>query len=856
MVLAQVKATILEALVTNHGVTFKEVKEALGVTRYQWEQADIAIKECASAKKQKATHGVKMSVKPETVKAFVDFCLRPDNIQDVAYGSRVFKVDDGTSFICPSWIRKSHRAKMIRAFKSEFTGQVEKMPSRTWMYKVMDWITKKDMVSLAGLDNTDVAGKQAMVGTAQLAETVMSALGKDMPPELRERVTEMRKEMEDCKTVLRQHLEDSMHPTSFVSSHCLNHCLNPTEGYACTHDHTECETCVKPFRALALVEYLITKVKDERQQKTWRREHDLYLKNIVLFMGHVVRSTVQRPMQDATLEAMGENSRLIVVDWAMKWLALYAREKQSEFYAKAGLNWHQLCIIDKKGHTNGMVQLLPEAKQTSWQVFNLFVHAVNDLKKTDPSVTGVIGQSDNAGCYHSLDLIIRLGLAGASGEMLVKVLKWMYSEAQDGKDVADRFIGTKKGHVEQWVKAGNDAATADQLCQALSEMNTLPGNHKTFVIQPTAAELESRLPFKGGKASNAKHFSLYHEIDFVYHPQTGAFMGLTVREQFQFGPSKFFPLESLLQMKKMEQLYGKGALHEKKIWVPPVTVFREAVHGSGNVEIKDRKSELGFYAQNQKKAHILRDEVESDPDCDYFGENKDTAESTEYVSDDDSDYNASDLCSEGTDLDVEDDLPFVCDICNKIFKTLGWFTKHMQNGVHKQPAVSMNEFVGNQVQFHVAQCKQITSMHFKRKRAESDAQEVPEPLQPQGVPAGGVPFKQGWARKQKRQRGVACAPEVKQFLRDCFLAAYDKDGKPDRATLISKAKAWKLLQTKMEEKQWPVEWNRTEQQIAGHYSQFKKIMLKKSRDALRQETFEHDTIEFENDSGSDEEQYD
>ena len=92
-------------------------------------------------------------------------------------------------------------------------------------------------------------------------------------------------------------------------------------------------------------------------------------------------------------------------------------------------------------------------------------------------------------------------------------------------------------------------------------------------------------------------------------------------------------------------------------------------------------------------------------------------------------------------------------------------------------------------------------------------------------------------------------------MQDCFLAAYDKDEKPDRAKLISKAKAWKLLQTKMEQKQWPVEWNRTEQQIAGHYSQFKKIMLKKSRDVLRQETVEHDTNEFENDSGSDEEQY-
>ena len=78
VLLAQVKATILEALVTKHSVTFKEVKEALGVTKWQWEQADIGIKECASAKKQKATHGVKKSVKPETVKACVDFCFEKD----------------------------------------------------------------------------------------------------------------------------------------------------------------------------------------------------------------------------------------------------------------------------------------------------------------------------------------------------------------------------------------------------------------------------------------------------------------------------------------------------------------------------------------------------------------------------------------------------------------------------------------------------------------------------------------------------------------------------------------------------------------------------------------------------------
>ena len=53
----------------------------------------------------------------------------------------------------------------------------------------------KDMASLAWLDNSVVAGKQAMVETAVLAEKVMNALGDAMPAELRPQVVEMRTEM-------------------------------------------------------------------------------------------------------------------------------------------------------------------------------------------------------------------------------------------------------------------------------------------------------------------------------------------------------------------------------------------------------------------------------------------------------------------------------------------------------------------------------------------------------------------------------------------------------------------------------------------------------------------------------------
>ena len=80
--------------------------------------------------------------------------------------------------------------------------------------------------------------------------------------------------MELCKSVLQQHLEDSAHSNSHVSSHCLNHGLNSTEGFSCSHDHTECEMFVKPFAALALVEnkYETMKILFQSEQKKQRSQ--------------------------------------------------------------------------------------------------------------------------------------------------------------------------------------------------------------------------------------------------------------------------------------------------------------------------------------------------------------------------------------------------------------------------------------------------------------------------------------------------------------------------------------------------------------------------------------------------------
>ena len=64
---------------------------------------------------------------------------------------------------------------------------------------------------------------------------------------------------------------------------------------------------------------------------------------------------------------------------------------------------------------------------------------------------------------------------------------------------------------------------------------------------------------------------------------------------------------------------------------------------------------------------MMVDQLYSVPDSELF------SVETEYKSDEDSDVSIQSTCDE-----IEDGLSFVCDQWNKIFKTLGWYTKHMQ----------------------------------------------------------------------------------------------------------------------------------------------------------------------------------
>ena len=102
--------------------------------------------------------------------------------------------------------------------------------------------------------------------------------------------------------------------------------------------------------------------------------------DIEAFAGHVVRECVQGEMQNKLVEDMGNDTVVIVVDWAMKKLAKYLREMQEPFFAKAGRNWHQTVVIFKDGKIRGYVHVADESTQKATQVFYILCDVLKRLK--------------------------------------------------------------------------------------------------------------------------------------------------------------------------------------------------------------------------------------------------------------------------------------------------------------------------------------------------------------------------------------------------------------------------------------------------------------------------------------------
>ena len=144
-------------------------------------------------------------------------------------------------------------------------------------------------------------------------------------------------------------------------------------------------------------------------------------------------------MNDFKCRRLGERT-LIAMDWAMKFLQLRHRERQSDWYGKRGLSWHVSSVVSRNTESSALEvssysHLFDQCTQDWYAVTSIVENLLSNLKIEHPNLQRVYLRSDEAGCYHNSSLIAAARDVGERVGVVVEAEH--FSEPQSGKDICD-----------------------------------------------------------------------------------------------------------------------------------------------------------------------------------------------------------------------------------------------------------------------------------------------------------------------------------------------------------------------------------------------------------------------------------
>ena len=122
------------------------------------------------------------------------------------------------------------------------------------------------------------------------------------------------------------------------------------------------------------------------------------------------KSRKQRAAKQDVLNSLQDNSVMVVMEGAMKFLQIKYWEKESEWFSKRGINWHVSCVISRNTADNSFqvqsyVHLFDSCAQGWYTVCAILEHLLTIIKENKPEVNQAFLRSDGAGCYLNNNLI-------------------------------------------------------------------------------------------------------------------------------------------------------------------------------------------------------------------------------------------------------------------------------------------------------------------------------------------------------------------------------------------------------------------------------------------------------------------
>ena len=119
-------------------------------------------------------------------------------------------------------------------------------------------------------------------------------------------------------------------------------------------------------------------------------------------MKQLLKTVLQEEAKQAALDKVDDETCLIIVEWAMKFLPLKYRETMCEFFGKRGLSWHISAVVTKKDsriEVECFVHIFNFCAQNNYAVVSIFEYR----NKKECSVIGerVASQSEIFSCSQS-----------------------------------------------------------------------------------------------------------------------------------------------------------------------------------------------------------------------------------------------------------------------------------------------------------------------------------------------------------------------------------------------------------------------------------------------------------------------
>ncbi|KAK3725260.1 hypothetical protein QZH41_001293 [Actinostola sp. cb2023] len=279
---------------------------------------------------------------------FIDFISRPDMLQDVAFGTKTLKLDSGERIIIPSVIRTMIPSRIIEQYITYCKEHNFVPAGERSLYRMLQVCSASMQKSLHGLDNIASEGTEAFDNLTDVIKTLTDngaegQWGQNAQQYLKESKRYL-------KTDFKIHVGREENSQDHCTVYSLSDTGNTDYSIPCDHDHTTtCERCNLLETTLQEILTTINSVEMTQDQKARVMfQYTECTQAIHAWKAHLLRSINQEEAKQDALAKLDDETCLIVIDWAMKFLPQHYREQMSEFFGKRGRSWHISAVITKK----------------------------------------------------------------------------------------------------------------------------------------------------------------------------------------------------------------------------------------------------------------------------------------------------------------------------------------------------------------------------------------------------------------------------------------------------------------------------------------------------------------------------